>query len=309
MTDTRPQGPTKAFPRIRVQSIIHDLPLVKVAHTLEYLDNACRIARRAGAGVVSVAFGDCSPKPVISSEDLARLRGTCIHLSAVDYTHFDANLGSAAGHNRLLRDADTDFVMILNPDALAAPDLFLQMLAGFGQPDVGFVEARQLPVEHPKHYDPVTGDTSWASTACAMAPLSLFRKLGGFDAETFFLYCDDVDFSWRVWLAGFRVVHCPSATVFHDKRLSDSGDWLSSSAERYYSAEAGLLLSYKYSRADLTEGYLNHFRNSRDETLERAAGAFELRRKYNRLPTPIDADHKVGQFIDGNYAVHRFRAR
>ena len=31
-----------------------------------------------------------------------------------------------------------------------------------------------------------------------MIPLPLFRELGGFDADNFFLYCDDVDFSWLV---------------------------------------------------------------------------------------------------------------
>jgi GT2 family glycosyltransferase len=292
-----------------VQSVLYGLPFAHVTRTLEYLDNACRIARRAGAGDISVAFGDCSPDPVISPENLATLRNACGHLAAIDYTYFNRNLGSAAGHNRLLADADTDFVMILNPDVLAAPDLFTEMLGALEQPDVGFVEARQLPIEHPKDYDPITGDTSWASTACAMAPLRIFRELEGFDSETFFLYCDDVDFSWRVRLAGYRVVHRPSAAVFHDKRLSESGGWLSSSAEKYYSAEAGLLLPYKYSRPDLSEQYLNYFRSSGDETLERAASSFELRKNSGRLPKPIDIFHEVAQFLDGNYAIHRFKAR
>jgi len=32
----------------------------------------------------------------------------------------------------------------------------------------------------------------------------LFLELQGFDADTFFLYCDDVDLSWRVRLAAIR---------------------------------------------------------------------------------------------------------
>jgi GT2 family glycosyltransferase len=199
--------------------------------------------------------------------------------------------------------------MILNPDVLTAPNLFIELLAALGAPDVGLVEARQLPVEHPKHYDPETGETSWASGACAMAPRQVFQEVNGFDSDTFFLYCDDVDLSWRVRLAGLKVVHRCSAVVFHDKRISESGGWLPSAAERYYSAEASLLLPYKYSRPDLTESNLDYLWRTGDEVLQRAASAFESRKKTGRLPTPIDPNHQVAQFIDGAYSVHRFQAR
>lgn len=199
--------------------------------------------------------------------------------------------------------------MIMNPDVLASPTLFREMVAALGRSGVGLVEARQLPIEHPKDYDPRTGETGWASTACALAPRKLFDDLNGFDADTFFLYCDDVDFSWRVRLAGYRVVHECAAVVFHDKRLSDVGGWISTPAERYYSAEAALLLAYKYSRQDLTDKYLEAFAKSGDEVLQKAHAAFELRRKTGRLPTPIDPDHRVAQFVEGHYAPHRYKSR
>jgi hypothetical protein len=97
--------------------------------------------------------------------------------------------------------------------------------------------------------------------------------------------------------------------VYHDKRLSKDGGWLPSVSERYYSAEAALLLPYKYSREDLTEAYFEAFRQSGDEYLTKAAAAFELRVKTGRLPDQIDADHSVGQFIDGGYAPWRYKPR
>jgi hypothetical protein len=48
---------------------------------------------------------------------------------------------------------------------------------------------------------------------------------------------------------------------------------------------------------------------SGDEYLVRAAEAFDLRVKTGRLPTPIDPGHTVGQFINENYAPHRFTPR
>jgi GT2 family glycosyltransferase len=295
---------------IRVQSVLYNLPYENIVRSLAYLDNAALIARKAGAvQQMTVAYGDCSSTPILNEEACVELGRRFSNLAKVSYQYFAANLGSAKGHNVLLNEAASDLVMILNPDVLAAPTLFGEMIGALSRPGVGLVEARQLPIEHPKYYDPETGETSWASTACAMAPRKLFEQLQGFDADTFFLYCDDVDFSWRLQLAGYRVVHECAAVVFHDKRLTNDGGWISTPAERYYSAEAALLLTYKYSRPDLTEQYLNIFANSADEALQKARAAFELRKKTDRLPAPIDQEHRVSQFVEGAYAPHRYKSR
>ena len=139
-----------------------------------------------------------------------------------------------------------------------------------------------------------------------MIPAPLFRFLGGYDSDSFFLYCDDVDLSWRARLAGFKVIFQPAALAFHDKRLGDDGGWRPTEAEKYFSAEAALLLSYKWSHPDLTERCLEDFRRTGAEELLRAAEEFERRRDEGRLPVPIDADHRIAQFIKGNYAEHRF---
>jgi GT2 family glycosyltransferase len=208
------------FPRIQVQSIIYNLGLDHLEKALEYLDNAVLQAKRQGAvGSVEVAYGDCSPIPVLDDRNLAHLRCRCPEIDKVSYTFFSANLGSAAGHNRLASSASADFIMVLNPDVLAAPNLFGELLDALGRSGVGLAEARQLPVEHPKDFDDLTGETGWASTACVLVPAKLYHELQGFDADTFFLYCDDVDFSWRARMLGYKIIHQSSAVVYHDKRL------------------------------------------------------------------------------------------
>ena len=47
----------------------------------------------------------------------------------------------------------------------------------------------------------------------------LFERLGGFD-DTFFLYVEDTDLSWRARLAGYRCLYVPSSVVYHDYDLS-----------------------------------------------------------------------------------------
>lgn len=296
--------------RVRVQSVLYNLPFENVVRSLEYLDNAALNSYRGGTiGEITVAYGDCSATPCLDDEKCTALRGQFPNIADISYQHFGANLGSARGHNVLLETAMSELVMILNPDVLASPTLFKEMITPLGRPEVGLVEARQLPIEHPKCYDQETGETSWASTACALAPRTLFNQLQGFDADTFFLYCDDVDFSWRARLAGYRIVHQCAAVVFHDKRLNNDGGWIATPAERYYSAEAALLLTYKYSRSDLTDEYLRAFAKSGDDALQSAQAQFELRRKTHRLPIQIDADHRVAQFVEGAYAPHRYKSR
>ena len=139
-----------------------------------------------------------------------------------------------------------------------------------------------------------------------MVPASVIREIGGYDSRSFFLYCDDVDFSWRVRLAGHRVVHQPTARVFHDKRLRPDGSWAVGAAEEYWSAEGALVLAHKYSRPGRVAEIRRDLRAHGSEAQRRAVDDFDRRAAEDRLPTPIDADHAVGQFVAGNYARHRY---
>lgn len=42
----------------------------------------------------------------------------------------------------------------------------------------------------------------------------IFTELGGFD-EDFFMYFEDIDLSWRMWLYGYKVVLSPKSVVYH----------------------------------------------------------------------------------------------
>ena len=292
---------------LRVQSILFHNEPAAIERTLDNLHRAADIAIAGGDfTAVQVAYGDCSSLPVFDEAAIARLRERHAGYLDLSYTFFNENRGSARGHNSLLQALDSDFVLIMNPDIVVAPNTLHELKKPFARAGVGMVEARQLPVEHPKEYHPVTGETSWAATACTLIPRAVAEQLGGFDSDHFFLYCDDVDFSWRVRLAGLKVIYQPSAAVFHDKRLSDAGKWITSAAERYYSAEAALLLSYKWSNESRTRDILAYFQKSGVDFLEKAAAAFETRRAEGRLPAQLDPERKIGQFVGDNYANHRF---
>lgn len=269
--------------------------------------HAAGVARAAGTvDRVTYAIGDSSATPAVSDECVKRITERAAR-DEVDLTYefFNANLGSAEGNNALMRGVAADFFLMLNPDVYASPNLLTTLLARFADPTIGIADARQVPFDHPKAYDTETGDTSWASMACCLLRGDAVRAVGELDSATFFLYCDDVDYSWRTRLAGYRVVHEPRAVAFHDKRPSANGSIVPTAVEDYYAAEAALLLTYKYSRSDLTEKLLAAFQHG-PEHHRRARREFFERRRSHRLPTPLDTDHRVAEFVAGNYATHRF---
>lgn len=271
------------------------------------LNQAAIVAQNSGQlSAVELLWGDCSPKACVSQKQLNELQKQLGNKVTVKYFFFNANLGSAKGHNTIARKNANEIFLILNPDVIMAPRVLAIMLKTFDDENVGVVEAKQIPIEHPKDFDFSTGETSWASTCCAMFRKKTFAAVDGFDHENFFLYCDDVDFSWRVRLLGLKVIFQPAAVVFHDKTLSDDGKWRTSAAERYYSAEAALLLAHKWSNFEYLSDVIRNFSASDDETVIRALNEYRRREETGRLPTPIDPENKVAQFIGGNYAKHRF---
>ena len=292
---------------VRVQSVVYGNEYKSIERAVLSLGRSAELAIEGGhLSRVEVAYGDSSPTPCLSDDQIGQLRALYPDALTIEYDFFGGNLGSARGHNRLAANATTDFLVIQNPDVVVSPRLLETLLATFESDATGMAEAKQLPIEHPKDYDPSTGETSWASTACAMIPLPLFQRIGGFDADTFFLYCDDVDFSWQVRLAGYKVIFQPAAVLFHDKRLSNTGQWQPSDAEQYYSAEADLMLAHKWSRPEIVEAILKDFGANGNAFTIKAKTTFEQRRREGKLPTPVDPTHQVGEFINGFYAKHRF---
>jgi GT2 family glycosyltransferase len=277
-----------------------------VARTVEAFDNAARIATEAGLlSRLLLSFGDASPERVLSDEQVAALTAGVAHIE-VSYQFFDENTGTSRGQNRLCRATSSDHVLLCNPDVVPEGRALLRLLETLGDPAIGLAEAKQQPVEHPKNYDPATGQTSWGSGAFSIVRREAFEGVGGFDEDTFFLYCDDVDLSWRLREAGHLVVNQPAAVVFHDKDLSEAGGWVPTEAERYYSEEAALLLAYKWSRDDVLAEKVEVLEASKVEAHHRALAEFRRRRDSGELPERRDHEHAIGQFIKGNYAHHRF---
>ena len=128
-----------------------------------------------------------------------------------------SNVGFGAAQNILMRRdlaAGATHHLCMNPDGVLHP-MALDRLSAFAadKGDRGIFEASQFPVAHPKavHQD---DSTAWCSGCCLLIPRQVAEFTGGFD-EHFWLYCEDVDLSWRVKAAGLHCFVVPGASIAH----------------------------------------------------------------------------------------------
>ena len=163
-------------------------------------------------------------------------------------THFfrsRINNGFARGVNLLARQGRGEFLFLLNPDTELEQGCLEKLLdQALGDPAVGMCEARQQPREHWKIYDPKTGETTWCTGAAVLVRRKAFEELGGFDERIFFMYCEDVDLSWKLWLSGWKCIYVPDAVVRHYTQDIIPGK--RRVIENYFSFRNSLFLFYRF---------------------------------------------------------------
>lgn len=292
---------------IQIQTVLYHNEIRDLKRAVEYMANALEVCRNIDDCLIDavLCWGDASKNPLFQTEEIEGLNRKYEDIVKIKYDVFGFNSGTSKGHNRLAKGCQADYMLIMNPDVLLCPDFFVEVMKPFSDEKVGMVEGRQTPIEHHKEYDIETGETGWATLACAVLRRKLYDELNGLDEDSFFMYCDDLDFSWRVRMLGYKIIYKPSAMVYHSKKLSVSGAWLPTPAEIYYSAEAALLVAHKWSNPKRVKKLLQLY--SAQEGPEKKAADEYLRRKAEgKLPNPIDPEHKVATFIGDYYSENRF---
>lgn len=126
------------------------------------------------------------------------------------------NLGFGAGHDRAIQASSADLILVTNIDIEFRRDSLIRVVER-ASADIAAVaswELRQLPFEHPKHYDPVTLETNWQSHACILFRRSAYEHVGGYEKKIF-MYGEDVELSYRFRSYGYVLRYVPSAAVYH----------------------------------------------------------------------------------------------
>ncbi|MEZ6001542.1 glycosyltransferase family 2 protein [Hyphomonas sp.] len=149
------------------------------------------------------------------------------------------NHGFAKANNMAARMARGKWLVLLNPDAEAAPDWLEQLVAAqHRHPARKMFASAQIATEHPNLMDgagdaylifgfpwrggfehPVTEmpGEGYCFSPCGASGVferDLFLEHNGFD-ERFFCYCEDVDIGYRLQLAGEQCIFIPQAQIKH----------------------------------------------------------------------------------------------
>ena len=161
---------------------------------------------------------------------------------------FQGNVGYSSAINVLIRqfleEVDYQYFLCANPDGVFHPDFFVELTRFNQKHPKAIIEAIQFPEEHLKKYDPISFETDWASGCCLLIPRLVFEKIGLMD-ETFFMYVEDVDFSWRAKIAGIEVKLCPRAKYGHPTLTRTQPK-----IQEKFMFESGRYLAHKWSSHD-----------------------------------------------------------
>lgn len=170
-----------------------------------------------------------------------------IHYPNIRIVQTGANLGFAGGYNQVLQHVTADYYLLLNSDVEVAPGWIEPLVetmaqrpeAAALQPKIlnyarrdafehagaagGFMDIFGFPfcrgrilniVEEDKgQYDSAI-EIFWASGAALFIRSDLWHETGGFDAD-FFAHMEEIDLCWRLKNRGFKIMYCPTSTVFH----------------------------------------------------------------------------------------------
>jgi GT2 family glycosyltransferase len=241
--------------RLTVSVVSHFSNPRALENTLLSLAKAIDAARSAGVlGQSSVTLVDNSEDP-----EQARLLNDLLKLPSLAQQNFSLltdvpNQGYGAAHNRVIRDADSDFHLILNPDVTldvnaigkavealdAHPSCVLltphtvdasgcRQHVAKSMPGILTLVARATPrlpgwlrdrlgnarYELRSALDTTPAAGRYLAGGCFMfCRTHALKTVGGFD-ERYFMYFEDFDLSLRLASADDRILYEPSVAIVH----------------------------------------------------------------------------------------------
>jgi hypothetical protein len=163
------------------------------------------------------------------------------------------NLGFAGGNNVAYRHASGRYFLLLNSDTVVAPGWLTELVRyADAHPRAGLIGPKLLnpdgtlqyscrrfptlaagifrhtPLERFEPKGRFTGDylmrewdhetpreVDWLSGACLLARREMIDQIGGLD-DGYFMYFEDVDWSYRAHEAGWEVHYTPTPAVLHE---------------------------------------------------------------------------------------------
>lgn len=152
------------------------------------------------------------------------------------------NIGFGRACNLALKKAEGEYVLIYNDDAVCEKDFIKKLVVRIEKDQtIGAIQGtllfadRKTIIESAGAYLTPTGilikdfggefaekTVSEKEVFNANLPLirmSVLKKIGFFD-DDYFLYFEEADLCWRIWLSGKRILYYPSAKIYHARGVT-----------------------------------------------------------------------------------------
>lgn len=222
---------------------------------------------------------DCAAQVVVvdnysSAAERQRIARLCLRRG---WTLLESpNRGFGAGMNLGVSEAirlGAEQIVLLNPDAVASAAVLAELGRDVASRPDHLVCPKMLGPSGEPHFDGFlldlgTGATrrgwlgdqahsfGWLSAACLAISAQAWRRLGGFD-ESYFLYWEDVDLSWRAAEVGLSLDVRTDLVVTHDEGGSQNRPQRAKSNLYYrYNARNRLLFARKHLRGRQLRSWL-----------------------------------------------------
>ncbi|MDP2728448.1 MAG: glycosyltransferase family 2 protein [Dehalococcoidia bacterium] len=249
------------------------LSVIIVSYNVADLLRGCLRSVLASRGVDQEVWvvDNCS-----SDGSAAMVSGEFAQVHLLESPH---NGGYAYANNLALRQAQGDYLLLLNPDTVLPPDALSEMVSfmerrpevgmagpklvredgsldlacrrSFPSPAISFYRMTGLSKRFPNsrrfgrynltYLNPdQEAEVDSVVGAFMMVRRQAVEQVGLLD-EAFFLYGEDLDWAMRIKKSGWKVIYNPRVVVLHRKASSSTGDIRRATAEFYRS----MLIFYK----------------------------------------------------------------
>lgn len=160
---------------------------------------------------------------------------------------FDKNYGFADGYNKAFEQIDAEYAVLLNSDVEVTPGWLIPLVEYMDlHPEVaacqpklmawhkkdefeyagamgGFIDKYGYPYCRGRIFDTVERDCGqydsdvpllWATGACLMVRLPIYKEVGGLDGR-FFAHMEEIDLCWRLRCRGHEIRSVAQSIVYH----------------------------------------------------------------------------------------------
>lgn len=162
------------------------------------------------------------------------------YLNKIKIVSLRENFGPARARNEGVKVSSGRYLAFLDNDTKVHPDWINEALKCFRKDkNIGAVQCKLLdfdkrrldytgehlgnlgflvPVSQYGENDQGQHDFNYEILAAKSAGMfirrDVFEKVGGFD-EDYFIFLEETDLGWRVWLSGYKIIFCPNSIVYH----------------------------------------------------------------------------------------------